>query len=127
MNEQTKQAYLAGYTRHWMHMFIMPLWIWRYKAGGCILLLALAALPTIASAGPWHAAEPNTGGWSYMKPDERIEHQRRMRSFKTYEECKDYQAKHQALMAKRASKQGIVLQPKSDAGCEQLRQRGQFK
>jgi len=110
-----------------MHIFNLPFWLCRYRAGSSILLLALAVLPTIAAAGPWHAAEPNTIGWYYMKPDERIEHQRSMRGFKTYEECKDYQAKHHALMAKRASKKGIVLQPKLNAGCEQLRQRGQFK
>jgi len=77
--------------------------------------------------GPWHAEKHNTGGWQYMTPDERVEHQRRMRSFSTYEECKAYQAEHHAQMAERALREGVVLEPHADSGCEQLRRRGNFQ
>ncbi|MDZ7663322.1 hypothetical protein [Thiohalophilus sp.] len=105
----------------------MPSSIWKSRVGGWMLLLVLVALPGTGAAGPWHAAEQNTSGWYYMTPDERIEHQRRMRGFKTYEECKSYQTEQHAKMARRALKEGVVLQPRPDSGCEQLRQRGRFE
>lgn len=92
-----------------------------------IVLLILMSVPGIATAGPWRAAPHNTSGWYYMTPDERIEHQRRMRSFRTYEECKAYQAGHHVELTRRALQQGVELQPRADSGCEQLRKRGQFQ
>lgn len=92
-----------------------------------LLLLTLMILSGALVAGPWHAAEQNTSGWHYMTPDERIEHQRRMRSFATYEECKTYQTEHRAQMAARAQQQGIKLHPRPNSGCEQLRRRGKFQ
>lgn len=96
--------------------------IWR-----TLLLSGLMGLSAAVAAGPWHAAEQNTSGWYYMTPDERIEHQRRMRSFETYEECKAYQAGHHAQMAERARQQGVELQPRAESSCEQLRRRGEFQ
>lgn len=90
----------------------------------CVALL-VAASPL--AAGPWRAAEPNTYGWRFMTPDERIEHQRRIRSFQTYDECKAYQNEHHASMAERARQAGVVLEPKEHSGCEQLRARGKLK
>ena len=84
-------------------------------------------LAATVAAGPWHAAEPNTSGWYYMTPGERIEHQRRMRSFQSYEACKAYQAEHHAQMAQRARQQGGELQPRAESGCEQLRRRGKHQ
>lgn len=53
--------------------------------------LALAAIliaaPSLAR-GPWAANKGNTWGWQLMTAEERTEHQTRMRSFKTYDECK---------------------------------------
>lgn len=92
-----------------------------------LLLCALMGLAGVVVAGPWHAAEQNTSGWSYMTPNERVEHQRRMRSFSSYEECKAYQVLHHAQMAARARQQGIELQPRAASGCEQLQRRGKFQ
>lgn len=92
-----------------------------------LLLSGVLGLSGAATAGPWHAAKDNTSGWYYMTPDERIEHQRRMRSFESYEACKAYQAEHHAQMAARARQQGVELQPRPGAGCEQLRRRGQLQ
>lgn len=91
------------------------------------LLLGIALIPGAWAAGPWHAAGQNTSGWQFMTPDERIEHQRRMRSFETYEECSAYQAEHHARMAERALREGVALERKAESGCEQLRQRGRLK
>jgi len=91
------------------------------------LMLGCAIAPLSWANGPWRAVEKNTEGWQFMTPDERIEHQRRMRSFETYEDCKVYQDDIHARMVQRALLEGVVLQPKSDGGCEQMRQRGQFK
>ena len=79
------------------------------------------------AAGPWRAAEQNSYGWQFMTPDERVEHQRRMRGFDSYEECKSYQVEHHAQMAERARQAGVVLTPKSHSGCDQLRTRGRLK
>lgn len=92
-----------------------------------LLPALLMGLSGEIAAGPWHAADQNTSGWYYMTPDERIEHQRRMRSFATYEECKAYQTEHHALMAARARQQGVELQPRPKSGCEQLQRRGKFQ
>lgn len=92
-----------------------------------LLLSALLGSVGAVAAGPWHAAEPNTSGWYYMTPNERVEHQRRMRSFETYEECKVYQAEHHVQMAERARQQGIELQSRVKSGCDQLRRRGKFQ
>ena len=91
------------------------------------LLLGMVLIPGAWAVGPWHAAGPNTAGWQFMTPDERVEHQRRMRSFETYEECSTYQAEHHVRMAERALQSGVVLERKAESGCEQLRQRGNLK
>ena len=47
-----------------------------------------------------------TPGWALMTPKERDEHREHMRSMKTYEECKAYQAQHHEQMAQRAKERG---------------------
>lgn len=94
----------------------------------CLALLLGLALPVSAHArGPWHAAGQNTAGWQYMTPDERVEHQRRMRSFNTLAECRAYQDAHHQHMAERAARAGASLRRKAASGCEQLQQQGKFK
>ena len=58
-----------------------------------------------------------TPGWSLMTQQERNEHRERMRSMKTYEECKTYQEQHHEQMAARAKdRDGKTLaQPRRDA------------
>lgn len=90
------------------------------------LIFGLALVTNSWASGPWHATGRNTAGWQFMTPDERIEHQRRMRSFETYEACKTYQAEHHARMAERARGKGVVLERKNETGCEQLRRRGKL-
>ncbi|WP_442809134.1 hypothetical protein [Trinickia soli] len=96
-------------------------------AARILIALLLVAPFSNAAAGPWYAASPNTYGWRFMTPEEREEHQRRMRSFTSYEECKAYQAEHHALMAERARKARALLKPHADSGCEQLRAQGRLQ
>ncbi len=91
------------------------------------LYFSLLLQPSIAAAGPWRAVESNSYGWQFMTTEERIEHQRRMRAFQTYEECKAYQAEHHSLMEERARQSGGVLTPKAQSGCDQMRARGRLK
>lgn len=88
------------------------------------LVLAAVSLAFAGSAsarGPWRASEGNTTGWHLMSPEERIEHQARIRGFKNYEDCRAYQLKHHQLMAARASEQGLQLPVKGRDFCEHLR------
>lgn len=58
-----------------------------------------------------------TPGWTLMSPQERNEHRERMRSMKSYEECKAYQVQHHEQMAARAKERGgaTLAQPRRDA------------
>ena len=58
-----------------------------------------------------------TPGWTLMSQQERNEHRDRMRSMKTYEECKSYQDQHHEQMASRAKERGgkALAQPRRDA------------
>lgn len=78
-------------------------------------------------AGPWRATERNSYGWQYMTPNERVEHQRQLRSFRSYDECRAYQREHHALMAERAGRAGKVLTPKGSSVCDRLRAQGRLQ
>lgn len=100
----------------------------RFTLTTLLAVALLLPLLTVALAeGPWHAARQNTYGWQFMTPDERIEHQRHMRSFATYAECKDYQQRRHAEMAERARQAGAVLEPSPESGCDKLRARGRLQ
>lgn len=59
----------------------------------------------------------HTPGWALMTQQERDAHRDRMRSMKTYDECKTYQEQHHAQMAARAQERGgkPLPQPRQDA------------
>lgn len=103
-------------TPHLLRTLHMPL------AG---LLLTLAA--ATAHAGPWRADPDNSRGWELMSPAERIEHQRRLRSFTDYEACRAYQQAHHAQMEARAQAAGRSLRPRARSPCDDLRERGDIK
>lgn len=90
-----------------------------------LMLFATHAAP--ANAGPWRAAEGNVVGWQLMTPDERIEHQRRLRGFDDYGECVAYVAAHHAELAARAERAGVVLATRRQSVCDQLRAEGRLK
>lgn len=71
--------------------------------------LLLAAAFAAEARGPWRASEENTRGWQFMTPEERVEHQARVRSFKTLDACRAYQQEHHDLMAQRAQARGAAM------------------
>lgn len=52
-----------------------------------IATFLLFGTPVGRAGGPWRAGEANTRGWQLMTPEERIEHQSRVRSFTDYDAC----------------------------------------
>ncbi len=74
-----------------------------------LFLLALLLAGPVLARGPWRASEENTRGWRLMTPEERIEHQARIRGFKNYEACRTYQLEHHRLMMERARQRGMAL------------------
>lgn len=91
-----------------------------------VFIILLACVPS-ALAGPWRAAEHNVYGWQLMSADERIEHQRRLRGFDSYLACRAYLVTHHAEMEARARRAGVVLTPRAQSACDQLRNRGRLQ
>ena len=90
-----------------------------------MFVLLVASVPAVA--GPWRATEHNSVGWQFMTPDERVEHQRRLRGFRSYEECRAYQQAHHARMEERARQAGVVLTPKAFSVCDRLQAAGRLR
>ena len=94
------------------------------KPGRWALMALLLAMAGAAHArGPLRANEGNTSGWQFMSAKERLEHQAKIRSFKTYESCRAYQIEHHQLMQARAETQGASLRKDGRDICEHLRPR----
>lgn len=57
-------------------------------------------------------------GWNLMTPEERTEHQSKMRSFETKEEREQYRIDHHKKMKERMKERGITLpdQPRNRGG-----------
>lgn len=85
------------------------------------LALGLLLLGNASARGPWRASEANTRGWQLMTPDERVEHQSRIRSFSTLDECRSYQFSHHQLMEERARQRGMALPGSGQDICEHLK------
>ena len=88
-----------------------------------VLILTLLLFVTAAAhaRGPVRASEGNTRGWQLMTPEERIEHQAKIRGFTTYEVCRSYQVGHHQLMEERARQRGLALPQGRRDICEHLR------
>lgn len=89
----------------------------------CLLAsaLSLAFIDSALARGPWRASDGNTTGWYLMSPEERIEHQARIRGFRTYDDCHAYQVEHHQIMAARAAEKRLQLPEKGRDICEHLR------
>lgn len=66
----------------------------------------------------------NIQGWSLMTPEERTAQQTKMRSVKTYDECKQIQAEHRVGMEARAREKGVTLPMPRQNGCDNMKARG---
>lgn len=86
-----------------------------------VIVFGMLLTGTAMAHGPWHASEANTRGWQLMTPEERIEHQSRIRGFTSYEECRTYQASHHQLMEERARQRGMALPAGGRDACEHLK------
>ena len=71
--------------------------------------------------------QDNVSGWSLMTPEERSAQQAKMRSSKTYAECKALQAEHRVSMAARAKEKGVSLPSPRQNGCDRMQARGFFE
>jgi len=85
------------------------------------LALGLLLIGNASARGPWRASEANTRGWQLMSPEERVEHQSRIRSFTTLDECRSYQLSHHQLMEERARQRGMALPGGGQDICEHLK------
>lgn len=86
-----------------------------------ISTLSLLYMDSVFARGPWRANEGNTTGWYLMSPEERIEHQAKIRGFRSYEVCHAYQLEHHRLMAARADEKGLQLPTDRRDFCAHLR------
>jgi len=86
-----------------------------------IVTLLLSVAAAAHARGPVRASEGNTRGWQLMTPEERIEHQAKIRGFTTYEACRSYQVSHHQLMEERAKQRGMALPQGRRDICEHLR------
>jgi hypothetical protein len=87
----------------------------------CVMVVLLLVVGSAMPRGPWRASESNTRGWALMSPQERIEHQARIRNFVTPAECEAYQAEHRRDMEARAAQLNKQLQGGGRDFCEHLR------
>lgn len=81
-------------------------------AGAAVLAAgSTSAQPAATPKGPPGAGQGHGRmyGWSLMTPQERTEHQQKMRSFDDYDACTAYVAAHHALMQARAKEKGVAL------------------
>jgi len=83
--------------------------------------LLLVAASVAEARGPWRASEDNTRGWQLMTPEERIDHQARIRGFRTLEECRAYQLAHHRLMEQRAKDRDLPMPAGRRDICDHLK------
>lgn len=85
------------------------------------LFMACVTLSGAAWArGPWRAGEDNTAGWQLMTPQERVEHQARLREFTDYASCRAYLDAHHLVMVERARALDLALPRARRDACARL-------
>jgi hypothetical protein len=71
-----------------------------------------------------HFSRNGPAGWALMTPEERADHQAKMRAAKTYDECKAIQTEHRSLLEARAKAKGLSMPLPRQNGCEVMKARG---
>ena len=110
-----------------------------------VVLGSVLAVPALAQSGPGAGGggmgggpcmqgggagsgmrfnQKNTPGWQLMTQEERTEMQGKMRALKTYDECKQLQTEHRALMEARAKEKGVTLREPRQNGCDRMKAKG---
>ena len=113
-----------------------------------VVLGSVLAVPALAQSGPGAGGggmgggpcmqgggagsgmrfnQKNTPGWQLMTQEERTEMQGKMRTLKTYDECKQLQPEHRALMEARAKEKGVTLREPRQNGCDRMKAKGWIK
>jgi hypothetical protein len=75
----------------------------------------------------WKWDADTVPGWQLMTPEERSEHQKKMRSVKTFDECEAYHQQHRGLMEQRAKEKGVTLATPRRDPCDMMKARGIIK
>jgi hypothetical protein len=88
--------------------------------------VAAIAFDPVLAAGPWRAHAGNTTGWNEMTPNERMEHQRGLRSSGSYDACLLYEGQQRLRVQKRGATRDSIDDVKQSA-CDQLRALGRFE
>jgi len=79
-------------------------------AFGFISEVSLAADPSI------NQEQGQAYGWNLMTPEERAEHQAKMRSLKTKEEREQFRIEHHKKMQERMKEKGIIIPDQPQTG-----------
>lgn len=98
--------------------------IWKLLLPAALCMtLATSVLAQAAGAGPggkghtgMRMGPNNTTGWAHMTKQERMEHQEKMRSMQSHDECTAYVEQHHAMMVERAKEKGrsMPAKPRQD-------------
>ena len=93
------------------------------------LTLAISLTVTSAFARPWRWSgnQRNTAGWQLMTPEERTEHQAKLRSFTEYAACKEYVDDHHKKMEERAKEKGVAVPVMRNNPCDTIKAKGLLK
>lgn len=92
-----------------------------------ILLAALFASSAVARPWRWSGNQRNTYGWQLMTPQERAEHQTKLRGFTEYDACKEYVDEHHKQMEERAKEKGVAPPVMRRNPCDTMKARGILK
>jgi hypothetical protein len=91
------------------------------------LLLTMLVSLSYAEPWRWRGNQKNTYGWQLMTPEERNEHQAKLRGFIEYEACKQYIDDHHNLMVQRAKEKGIAPPAMRRNPCDTMKAKGVLK
>ncbi|WP_137936934.1 hypothetical protein [Chitinivorax sp. B] len=91
------------------------------------LLLCLFATSALSAEPKMPRDKELSPSWGMMTPEERTTHHDKMRSFKTYDECKSYMEEHHKQMSDRAKEQNRPGPMMRRNPCDRMKTRGFFK
>lgn len=93
------------------------------------LTLAISLTVSSAFARPWRwtGNQKNTAGWQLMTPEERTEHQTKLRGFTEYNACKEYVDEHHKKMEERAREKGVAVPVMRQNPCDTMKAKGILK
>ena len=91
------------------------------------LVAALFASTAIAKPWRWQGNQNNTYGWQLMTPEERTEHQTKLRSFTDYNACKEYVEEHHKQMEERSKEKGFTPPVMRRNPCDTMKAKGILK